>query len=322
MAFKLGAFKPTKGQLAFVLITLAALYIILPQIGIFKNSLIHLAGVNFCFLALALVLQVATNVFAAINYCLLAKHKLKYFRTLLIMLAGNFVNRLLPAGIGGIGINYAYLKANKHTSAQSASVVAVNNLIGGVGNLLLVAAIFLIFRGSLVHLNTDGIHAPANWKYIVLAVIIMVLIIALSRFRHKISRGAVVFIEQVLEYRKQPLKLVLTLISSILLTLSNVLCLYYSALAINVHLSLAIMVVVLTVGVAFGTATPTPGGLGGIDAALVVALVAYSVPVAMALTVTLLFRLISCWIPVIVGITILYVAERGNYFNSRSKILA
>lgn len=322
MVFKLSAFKPSRGQLAFVVITFAALYVILPQIGIFRDSLNHLSGANWRYLVLALIFMASVNLFAALNYYLLAKHKLKYFRTLLIMLAGNFVNRLLPAGIGSMGINYAYLKANKHSNAQSASVVAVNNLLGGLGNTLLIAIIFLTFRSDFGHLNTDGFHVPSNWKIIVIAIVVVVIIIALSRFGHKISHGVVVFFNQVLEYRKRPLKLALALASSILLTLSNVLCLYYSGLALNVHLGIATMLVVMTIGTAFGTATPTPGGIGGIDAALVVALVAYSVPVTTALAVTLLFRLISCWLPVVIGIGALYIAEHRNYFNSRSKILA
>ena len=77
------------------------------------------------------------------------------------------------------------------------------------------------------------------------------------------------------------------------------------------------MLVIFSAGEAFGTATPTPGGLGGVDAALVVGMTAFGVPLASSLAVTLLFRLVSCWIPVIAGIGFFYYSDRNGFFYRR-----
>lgn len=308
-------FRPSRGQLIFVLITLGTLYIVLPQIGIFEDSfsILSSASVQYLFVAFGFVITV--NLFSGANYTLLAKHKVKYARTLLIQLAGNFVNRLLPAGIGGMGINYMYLKANKHTSAQAASVVAVNNLLGGLGNFILLAYIFLVLGYSFDNFKINLLSTDHNLINYGLIFVLLIIFVAGIKYRSRITENVSAFIKQVFEYRKRLRRLGLALVSSIFLTLSNVLCLYYSATALGFHLSLATILVVLTVGVAFGSVTPTPGGLGGVEAAIIASLVVFSIPAGSALAIALVFRLISFWIPIIAGIGFLYLAERNNYFK-------
>jgi uncharacterized membrane protein YbhN (UPF0104 family) len=318
MAVKIENLKPSRGQLVFVIITLAALYLILPQIDVFRDGFRHLHNIEWRYLSLAIGCEIAANILAGTTYWLLTKHKLKFGRTVLVQLAGNFVNRLLPAGIGEIGINLAYLKANKHTTTQAASVIAVNNLLGAIGNIALLAYISFALKGVYDKLEIDKIHTDDSWRYVVGAIVIAVLIFAISKYRNKVLAGTISFIKQVAEYRRHPLKLVAAQSSSTLLTLSNVFCLYFSALALGVHMNPPTMLVIFSAGEAFGTATPTPGGLGGVDAALVVGLTAFGVPLTFSIAVTLLFRLISCWIPVIAGVGFLYLAEHRRYFNKYS----
>lgn len=320
MAINLEALKPSRGQLLFVTISLFAMYLILPQIGIFREGFTNLHNINWGYLSLAVAFEIAANAYAGTTYYILAKHKIKLARTVLIQLAGNFVNRLLPAGIGGIGINFAYLKANKHTTSQAASVVAVNNILGGVGNLALLVYVSIVLNHVYDKLEFEKIRVNDNWKYAVLAFTILVAVVAFSRYKHKIASGILSFLKQIAEYRKHPVKLLAALTSSTMLTLSNVFCLYYSALALGIHLNPPTMLVVFSAGVAFGTATPTPGGLGGVDAALVIGMTAFGAPLAASLAATLLFRLISCWIPVLAGIGFLYYSERRGYFGNKVKI--
>ncbi len=320
MAIKIENLKPSRGQLLFVVITLAALYLLLPQIGVFSVGLKHLHNINWVYLMLAFGFEIAANIFAGTTYYLLAKHRLKYLRTIIVQLAGNFVNRLLPAGIGGIGINFAYLKANRHTSAQAASVVAVNNLLGGIGNIALLAYVSIVLTKVYEKLEIGKVHIDSRLKYVVLVLIVAMLVVAFSKYRSRVETGFISFLKQIIGYRKHPIRLIAALSSSTLLTLSNVFCLYFSALALGVHLNPPTMLVIFSAGEALGTATPTPGGLGGIDAALVVGITAFGVPLASSLAVTLLFRLLSCWLPVIAGIGFLYIAEHRGYFGKKLSV--
>jgi hypothetical protein len=46
---------------------------------------------------------------------------------------------------------------------------------------------------------------------------------------------------------------------------------------------------------------PTPGGLGSVEAALIVALVAVGGPVSVATAVVLAYRIITVWVPLVPG---------------------
>ena len=62
------------------------------------------------------------------------------------------------------------------------------------------------------------------------------------------------------------------------------------------HMALAYLAA--TVAVAL---IPTPGGLGSVEAALIVALVAAGGPVAVATAVVLAYRIITVWVPLLPG---------------------
>ena len=62
----------------------------------------------------------------------------------------------------------------------------------------------------------------------------------------------------------------------------------------------AIAVVYLT-GSAIGSIIPTPGGIGGVEAALTAGLTAAGLPGAVAVSAVLLFRLLTFWLPVPFG---------------------
>src|SRR5689334_10316880 len=124
-------------QLAWLGLAVIVLYVVLPQMGNFRNSLPLLGHTQLANVWLATITTILTYVAAAGTYCLLALHRLSYARTLLVQLAAMFANRLLPAGIGNIGVNYAYLRRRKHKTAEAASVVTINNMLGMAGHMLL-----------------------------------------------------------------------------------------------------------------------------------------------------------------------------------------
>ena len=71
--------------------------------------------------------------------------------------------------------------------------------------------------------------------------------------------------------------------------------------ALGISLSFAAIVLILSFGVSAGAATPTPGGLGGFEAGLAAALIAYGIDKPSALAAALLYRLISYWLMFVFG---------------------
>jgi len=58
-----------------------------------------------------------------------------------------------------------------------------------------------------------------------------------------------------------------------------------------------------------GSAVPTPGGVGGIEAALTAALIGAGVDGATAAAIVLLFRLFTFWLPTIPGYGMLRLSK-------------
>ena len=59
--------------------------------------------------------------------------------------------------------------------------------------------------------------------------------------------------------------------------------------------------IVTMVGGTLASAAPTPGGVGAVEAALIGGLAAFGVPAATAVPAVLLYRVITCWLPLFVG---------------------
>lgn len=302
-----------KRQVLLLLLAVVAIYVIVPQIGNFKHSLHLLSQANLSQLLAAVGCMVITYTAAAETYCLLAFYRLSYLRTLLIQIAGTFINRLLPAGIGGIGVNYAYLRKARHDPTEAASVVAANNLLGVVGHGLLLIIFLGVYHSNLSRLQLWRI----NNKTLIVCVTFVVLavwLILYVRFGQRIQSSLRSFGRQLLAYRQRLGHLSAALLCSMGLTFFNALCFWLCALAVHADISFISVLLVFSFGVALGTATPTPGGLGGVEAGLTAGLIAYNLDSSTALAAVLLFRLITYWLPLLVGAGAFIFSQNQRYF--------
>jgi undecaprenyl-diphosphatase len=79
---------------------------------------------------------------------------------------------------------------------------------------------------------------------------------------------------------------------------------------VNVHITLTQIFFVFTVGVVAATITPTPGGLGGAEASLVLAFTSIGVSPQQALAATLSYRLITYWLPILPGVVVFQICRQ------------
>ncbi|HMH31357.1 MAG TPA: flippase-like domain-containing protein [Methylomirabilota bacterium] len=305
-------FSLNKRYLVLVLVLAVGLYVLVPQFGDFKSSLHLLRHPDVGWLLTAVALTALTYLAAAATYCLLAFKPLSYFRTLLVQFAAMFINRLLPGGLGALGANYLYLKHSKHTSAQAASVVAVNNVLGIMGHALLLLVSILLFSSPNLPTALHGRFGGATVLYVAAGA----LIVAIAGFvfgKQKFIEAINEFGAQLWTYRHRPGRLLAALASSALLTLFNVLALSCCALALGVHLPFVTILLIFSLGVGAGTATPTPGGLGGFEAGLAAGFIGYGVGGSSALAVALLYRLVSYWLALAAGALAFFITQRRGY---------
>ena len=305
-----------KKQILLVLLMVIGLYVIVPQIGDFKSSLHLLLKPQPQWVVVAVALTATTYFAGALTYLLLAFKKLRYQQVVLVQLAAMFINRLLPGGIGALGANYAYLRHAKHSPTQAGSAVAINNLLGVVGHVVLVVGTMLLYSGQTNFVS--GSNKFINLFLVFSGILALVFVLVYLVFgRKKFVRALKDIRKQLLSYKKRPLRLPLALLSSMSLTAFNVLCLSACAMAMGVHVSFAVVLLIFSFGVGAGTATPTPGGLGGFEAGLVAGFVAYGVATPVALAVALLYRIISYWLPLLVGGVAFIICQQRQLFSAR-----
>lgn len=294
-------------RLILVIAIAATLYGLVPQLGGLHASLYLLRAARREPLMLAGIAYLATFASATLLYKILALRKLFFIPTLIVQLAAMGANRLLPAGSGALVTNVAYLRRSRHTLSEAGTIVSLNNTLGVVGHVLL-----LIIMLPLI---APVIQMP-RWSYrhilvgIIIGAVLIILGVFLRRYKN-VQRARLDIVRTLEHYRRRPLRLGWALICSMSLTALNVACLWYCGQALDLHFSPAGALVALTAGVGAGTVIPTPGGLGAAEAGLYAALVIQHVSPAGALATALLFRLITFWLPAIIGMPAwLYVKQQ------------
>jgi uncharacterized membrane protein YbhN (UPF0104 family) len=258
-------------------------------------------------LVYAIILMCVTFMIAAAIYGVLALHRLVYRQTLLIEVASGFVNRLLPSGIGGLGLHGLYLYRKHHSGAEATVVVSANNLIGMAAHLLLLALVILL-RPDVVGDILEKYQVGFSWP-IALAVLCAIVVATLiPQVRRKLLAFGSTLLQSVGKLR--PSQIGKAVVLAVLLTLTYTAVLVMSARSIGISLNQLQIFIVFSLGMLFSTASPTPGGLVGAEAGLFAGFVAYGVSAPNATAAIILFRLVSYWLPLLPGAGALFVARQ------------
>lgn len=295
-----------RSTVAIMITTLMAigLYGIIPQFANFSNSLTTLQSADLRTLFLAVIVSFLTYIAAAQIYCWLSVKRLSFGPTLLVQLAGLLINRIFPAGIGGLGLNYAYLRTNRHTTVQAASVVALNSVIGFGGHILLLLLVVLVQPTVVGNLTLPRMN-PTLVLICAIALMVGFLTLLVSVRKPQRAERLLPFkkaLHSVIDrYKQQPGYLLAALVGAMILTACNVTSLWLCCQAVGISVGLLTVFIVFSAGVLVGTATPTPGGIGGFEAGLVAGLVAAHVDAPTALAAALLYRLITFWFGLLLG---------------------
>ena len=290
--------------------SVAAVYLLAGELA--KASLGSvLRSANWHWGIAALALSATTYIGATIALSGFVAERLSFFRTLLAQVAGSFVTLVTPAAVGGAALNIRYLQRRKIPAAVAAASVGVAQVVAFVLHILLI----LIFAAIAGTSAKEPIQPP-KWAWFVLAGLVVVALglFAVPAVRRVLrARVSPIFgqvLPQLLEVAQHPRKLAQGIGGTLLLSLSYILCLAVCVAAFGRSVPIASIAVVYLTGSAIGSILPTPGGIGGVEAALTAGLTAAGLPGAVAVSAVLLFRLLTFWLPVPFGWGALNYLER------------
>jgi uncharacterized protein (TIRG00374 family) len=260
----------------------------------------------------ALAAAGATYIAAAMSLTGFVPERLPFGRTVAAQLASSFVKLVAPAAIGGIALNTRYLQKAGVRPGQAVASVGASQLAGLGGHLLLLFCFGLI-TGSSSNGNAGSERAVIIG---VLSAAVLALVVAavgpLRRF--VLTRLRSLFfgvVPRMLDLMQTPSKLVTGFGGILLLTLTFTACLDASVKAFGGSMDYATVAVVFLTANAAGSAVPTPGGIGAIEGALIVAL-SLGMPAATATSAVFLYRALTFWLPVLPGwIAYTYLHRKG-----------
>jgi uncharacterized protein (TIRG00374 family) len=228
--------------------------------------------------------------------------RLSFFRTYLTQLAVAFSGLVAPSAIGNIALNMRYLqRAGVDPAIAGGSV--------GLAQLAQFSSYFVLLLLSSV---LAGTGAQASFTPPLPAVIGLIVVVALLLLALAVPAGRRLVIGRFLPVVRRvvprlvaifqdPRKVMTLFTGALLLDLSFVAALTCATRAFGATPSIPAIAVVYFAGAIIGSAVPTPGGLGGVEAALSAGLVAVGLPAGIAVSSVLLFRLCTYWLPIPFG---------------------
>jgi uncharacterized protein (TIRG00374 family) len=235
-------------------------------------------------------------------------------------LASNAASNILPAGSAlGSVIQLRMLRRNGFDFTRSMTALAITGMLGTLAALLVFPVLVLFPVGDSAGIDTGS---SIGIGLVVLVLCSIAVVIALRSERpmqmvangvHRALRqlpgchppadlatrimGERDLIREALRRRKS-----MVVATSLGRVLGDYLALYASLFAVGLHPSPMLVLAAFIAANAAGMLPFTPGGLGFVEAGLAGAIVLWGADEQQALGAVAIYRLVSCWIPVLAGV--------------------
>ncbi|MFD7747182.1 lysylphosphatidylglycerol synthase domain-containing protein [Streptomyces sp. NPDC059698] len=257
--------------------------------------------------AAALGFSALSYVAAAMSLLGFVPERVSFLKTVQAQVAGSFVKIVAPAAVGGVALNTRFLQRAGVRPGLAVASVGASQLFG-LGAHILLLALFGYLTGT--EKTPDSLTPSRTVIAGLLTVAVLVLVVTAIPFLRKfvVTRVRSLFagvVPRMLDVVQRPQKLLTGIGGMLLLTGLFVLCLDASIRAFSgpdvPQLSYASIAVVFLAGNALGSAAPTPGGMGAVEGALTLGLIAVGLPKEVAAPAVLLYRVMTLWLPVLPG---------------------
>jgi uncharacterized membrane protein YbhN (UPF0104 family) len=287
-------------------------------------------GASWLWVILAFVLAQLAYLASAVESIGSVTGPLPFGRVLGVEVANTF-----SALAGGTAAVFAtrvrfFQKQGYDTSAALSSGAIMTSASWVTTVVLLV--ISLPFAWGSIHLDA-GSHLSGDSKLVwlilgavVLAALAAGLLLAVPRLRRLAADKARPKLHQILgnlkEIARSPGKLTLLVGGAVARELLIAMTLSVSLRAFDDHLRLPILIVVIRLSAMIGGASPSPGGMGVVEAGLILGLTAAGVAEADATAAVFIQRLFTSYLPPIWGwVTLVWMRKRDHLLKPRNGVL-
>ena len=295
-----------------------AVYLLIPQLADVTGVWSSIKQADWVWALWALGASALTFVAAAIGLTGAVPQRLPFPTTTAAQLAGSFVNRIVPARMGGMATNLRYLQKRGVDLAVATASIGVQQVSGLVVHIAL-SAVLLIWAGRNA---SDALHALPSGQTVLIGLTVLGALsglVFLLPWGRRLLRARVLpplqrSVIGVAAIARSPIKLLELFGGAVFLTLMNIAALALSVYAFGAtDVSVVVIGVVFLVGSGVASVAPTPGNLGAVEAALIAGLTAVGVNRDLAVPAVFLFRIVTFWLPILPGwLTFVLLQRRGD----------
>ncbi|WP_343600523.1 lysylphosphatidylglycerol synthase transmembrane domain-containing protein [Mycobacterium sp.] len=294
----------TRGQLVRLVLLVALVYVAYPFISTVPAFLSRLATADWWWALLGLAVSALTYVGAAAALWACADGSVSFRNLSIMQVANTFAATTTPAGVGGLALSTRFLQKGGMSAVRATAAVALQQSVQ-----VIVHVALLILFSTAAGVGTDLSHfvPTATVLYLVAGAALGVVgtFFLVPRLRRWLATAVRPRLTEVtadlVALAREPKRLALIVLGCAGTTLGAALALWASMEAFGGHATFVTVTVVTMVGGTLASAAPTPGGVGAVEAALIGGLAAFGVPAAVAVPSVLLYRVLTCWLPVFVG---------------------
>lgn len=233
-------------------------------------------------------------------------------RLLAAQFAASAANHVLPAGVGGNAVILRFLVRRGLPPTRALAALAVRATAAVIGRVLLLLAVLALFPGAL-HIRRVVAGRPALLDHPVLlavgAAVAVIGVFLLLRYARRLGARLRGFVRSagrdVRAVHRSRARAAELWGGALAFPAAHAAVVVAVARAVHVEVPIGgVLVAYLCASTATGW-VPTPAGLGSLDAALALALVTAGASAVAATSAVLGYRLLTTWLPLIPGMTVL-----------------
>jgi glycosyltransferase 2 family protein len=294
----------TRSQVIQLVLLGALVYVAYPFISTVPTFFSELRTANWWWALLGLTISALTYVGAATASWACTDGTVNFWKLSIAQVANTFAATTTPAGVGGLALSTRILQKAGLTATRATAAVAVQQSVQVISHVLLLI-LFSAVAGASTNLSHFVPGATVLYLIAGVALGIVGAFLFVPQLRHWLATGLRPKVEEItselIELVREPKRLALIVLGCTGTTLGAALALWASVEAFGGGATFVTCTVVTMVGGTLASAAPTPGGVGAVEAALIGGLAAFGLPAGVAVPSVLLYRVLTCWLPVFIG---------------------
>ncbi|MFI2433198.1 YbhN family protein [Streptomyces sp. NPDC018693] len=224
-------------------------------------------------------------------------------RLLAAQFAAGAANHLLPTGLGASAVNLRFMTVHGVPLARSSAALALYLLAESVARVGLLGVLLVAFPQALRigALLPEGALAPLLAALGGAALVTVAVLAVVRRLRATVFSFLRTALGEARSVHSRPARALALWGGSLAFPMLQAAGLVLVGRALGLAVPPAHMVVAYLAATVTVALVPTPGGIGSVEAALILALVAAGGPASVATAVVLAYRIITVWLPLVPG---------------------